>query len=237
MNCKGCNTEKKLVKSHIIPKSFFKHAKGSENILVMRSTSNPARSLKRPIGEYDNEILCESCEAKFQDMDDYAAKILIQETNIKEIKKSGEVIIYKQECVDYLLLKSFVVGLLWRASISNREFYSKVKLGPLEDTAKELIWNNDLSDKHLFSFFLTRFPKRSDRLEKGIISPQGLLRYWGVNYYKFSLGSYTLFVKADSRKTPRHFEKFISKNSNLFIFSNNDFEGSQEFKVAKSLVD
>lgn len=232
MNCKGCNRDKKLVKAHVIPESFFRDLRGEGRTLKLISNVDGVHTKKSPIGVYDKEILCEVCEEKFQVVDDYAAKVLINNTSIEVIKKYGSLDGYKVPNVDYELFKRFIISLLWRSSISKQGFYSKVNLGALEEKAKTLIWNGSSGEKDEFSFLLAKFD------DKGLI-PKAMLdphqeRWFGRRYYRFYLGSFVLYVKADSQVTPEKWEKFIPKDKNLFIISRGKIEKTQEFPVLLS---
>lgn len=64
MICKGCGSDKKLIKAHIIPESFFAGLKTPGNHLLM--VSDTLKYPKRaPLGPYDKEILCHDCEQVF----------------------------------------------------------------------------------------------------------------------------------------------------------------------------
>lgn len=74
-NCNLCLKEKKLIKSHIIPASFF---------VPSHLYSDDKKYRKRsPVGPYDREILCESCNQFInKEFDQYAKEILIDEKNV-----------------------------------------------------------------------------------------------------------------------------------------------------------
>ena len=118
MNCKGCNKKVKLVKAHIIPESFFRYLREDENTLKLVPTDKDHYVKKAPIGIYDKEILCGECEAVFQDVDEYAAKLMLNDQNMSKLHDKGDVVGYNLKDIDYQKLKLFVMSILWRASIS-----------------------------------------------------------------------------------------------------------------------
>ena len=57
MICRGCNQDKKLVKAHIIPESFFRGLRGEKEPAKILSNRKDFYPKKSPIGIYDTEIL------------------------------------------------------------------------------------------------------------------------------------------------------------------------------------
>ncbi len=231
MHCRGCGEDKKLVKAHIIPESFFRTMKAdSERIFqVIDKFEKEWQHKKRiPIGVYDKEILCNDCERKFQLFDDYGFKILF-ESKRTEIKINGEIAFYKTDKIDYKLLKLFFISVIWRASISKQLAFASVNLGKLEDIAKSHIWNDEPGSPDDFSFQLTKFIDTDNEYEKAMLAPERI-RFYGVNYYKFYLCGYILLIKADSRGTPDKYllNTFkIRRDQDLLILAK-DFSGSDE---------
>lgn len=77
--CQGCGLERKLIKAHAIPESFFvkmRSEHGAPKIMTDLKGVYPKKSL---IGVYDEQILCRECEDKFQTVDDYGQQILLQQ--------------------------------------------------------------------------------------------------------------------------------------------------------------
>ncbi|MDN3640372.1 hypothetical protein QWY82_16375 [Simiduia curdlanivorans] len=141
----------------------------------------------------------------------------------------GEVVGYKIRNIDYSLLKQFVLSMLWRASISDSYYYKKVKLGPLENKVKELVWNKDIGSVDEFSFVLAKF-QDTGTVSKTMLDPHQE-RWWGRRYYRFYLSGYVLYVKADSQKTPEEWAIFIPSNNELILISRGRIENSKEYPL------
>ncbi len=229
MICKGCNTDRKLVRSHIIPESFFRDLRGDEDTLKLVPTEKGKFVKRSPIGVYDEEILCSECEKIFQEVDDYAAKKLLQEKNFEEIKDNGELIGYKINDLDVALFKRFVISVLWRASISSKEFYRNINLGKIEDQAKQLIWRKSAGHPHEFSFVLGKFID-TGTISKSIFDPHPEV-WFGRRYYRFYMGGFVLYVKADSQLTPREWAHFIPTDNSLIVISRGNIINSTEFSI------
>lgn len=90
MICKGCNKDTKLVKSHIIPESFYRVLRGKEETLKLVPTDHEQYPKRAPIGVYDPRILCGDCESLFKEVDDYAANVLINHIDMEDIYDGSE---------------------------------------------------------------------------------------------------------------------------------------------------
>jgi len=234
MICKGCYADKQLVKAHIIPESFFRDLRADEKTLLLISNRAGVHKKKAPIGVYDETILCRECEDRFEHIDDYAAKVLVNNDGIEKIRSNGEVTAYRLNEVDTDLIKLFVISLLWRASISRQDFYKKVNLGPLEQKAKDLVWEGSTGNRHDFSFVLAKFDD-TEKISKVILEPHSE-RWFGRKYYRFYIASYVLYVKVDSQNTPKIWERFISSDNTLLLFSRGKLEDSKEYPMLVDAV-
>src|SRR5215208_880584 len=131
--CRLCGRNRKLIKAHIIPEAFFREARGNAKkprLIFDDPNTYPKQSL---IGVYDQEILCEQCESKFQHLDDYGVQVLL--TQFQELflpVTYGDRVVYQATDINHNLLLRFFVATLWRASVSTQMFYKDVNLGHLE---------------------------------------------------------------------------------------------------------
>jgi hypothetical protein len=76
--CKLCGQQEQLVKSHSIPRRFFKEIKGESQHAVFYDSSITAKREATYVqaGVYDDDLLCENCERKFSEWDRYGGDIL-----------------------------------------------------------------------------------------------------------------------------------------------------------------
>jgi len=234
MKCRGCGEEKKLVKAHVIPESFFRGLRDGQKAPEIRSTTEGVHPKKTPIGVYDMGILCNDCEQIFQTLDDYGCQILIKkEAELEPLQHNGQIVGYRINNVDTARLKLFFLSILWRASISTHYFYSKVALNALEEKVKKLVWENDPGGPHDFSFVLAKF--EGDGVGRTILDPHQE-RWSGVRYYRFYLYGYVLHIKADSQKTAPEWEQFIPNGDNIIVVSRGCIEKSKEYPILTTAV-
>lgn len=232
MKCKGCNKDKKLVKSHIIPESFYRGLRESDEPIRMYSTTKGEFPKKAPIGVYDKTILCNECEDRFDSIDSYGHEVLLnREESHKTIENAGKLYGYEVNDIDTGRLKLFFMSILWRASISSQSFFERVKLGPFENRLKDHIWSEDPGGDHDFSYVISKFNTNS--AGRTILSPHSE-RFFDVKYYRFYLYGFTLYIKVDSRATPTEWNKFIPRNGSQLIVYRGNIEEKKEFPVMLS---
>ncbi|MGF1694455.1 hypothetical protein L4C54_02130 [Vibrio lamellibrachiae] len=231
MKCKGCGESKKLIKAHVIPESFFVSMKSSSKPLRLITNTSGVYPKKSPIGVYDQNILCRQCEDKFQQIDDYGYRVLIGEEDKQTPQyDEAQLVGYRINKVDVSKLKLFFISILWRASISEQQFYSKVKLGSLEDKAQKLIWDGKSGELDDFSFVLAKFDDVSDGVSRTLMDPHPE-SWFDVNYHRFYLYGYILYIKTDVKETPSEWKPFISHDDNLIVISRGRVEDSKEFPI------
>ena len=95
-----------------------------------------AKSYKTQHGVYDPNILCAACDGILGSYDDYAIEIC--RTFEKRSTKFDHLFLMRD--VDGDKLAKFALAVLWRASISARDEFKKVDLGPYQDIAKEVLF-------------------------------------------------------------------------------------------------
>jgi len=232
-----CLEDKKLIKAHIIPEGFYRYIKTDSRPLEIRSNIKGEHKKRSYIGIYDNTILCGDCEKLFQRYDNYAQSLLLSDPGEEDyiINTEGRKRGYKLENVNYHNLKLFFLSVLWRASVSNRKEFSKIRTGPFEKILKKMIQENDPGNQDKFSITITRF---DDYLGKNFLLNPHKTRIDGLNYYIFYLGAgYKLYIKIDKRPLPKMLAAIALKpNQPLYIPFNKNFTESKELNILLDII-
>lgn len=129
--CKLClGQANKFVKSHIIPKSAYEEFKKTPLLGVSTHTHG-----KRYQNGIYGEFLCEKCEQKFNQYDEFAVGIFKQGKFQKLLHKEGDVSVFLVENVHQHKgkLHQFALSVLWRAAASGRDEYKSIKLGDYQE--------------------------------------------------------------------------------------------------------
>ena len=202
--CRLCGHNRKLINAHVIPEAFFREARGDAKkprLIFDDPSTYPKQS---PIGVYDQKILCDQCEFKFQQLDNYGVQVL--QTRFHELflpVTYGNRVVYQAENINHNLLLRFLVATLWRASVSTQMFYKDVNLGHLESLAKRTILTQDSPIPKQFSAILSRWVTDKDTTfaTRVLLNPCPSTIY-GINSCRFYFGQVVADIKADKRPLP-----------------------------------
>ena len=195
-----CGLPKPLVKAHVIPEAFFRPLReGPHAPKIYSAGIKPPQ--KSPIGIYDETILCQNCETKFDAIDSYGTHVFLSgfEHHFSLVKHTSDLLTFESETVDQERLLRFLVAVLWRASVSTHTFYGAVKLGPLEDQAIATIESPQHPIPLYFGAILARWVSTPDFEDaaKSIGNPI-ITRIDGAKVYRFHLGNVVALVKASN---------------------------------------
>ena len=156
-SCRGLNcSSTDLVKAHIMPRGFAKTIRGDgPNVMIAKKRgvleANPQ------LGEYDNGILCASCDGKLGILDDYAVEVCRSfETRKQTIAPDT----FEMSGVDGDKFAKAILAILWRASVSERDSFKPVSLGPFEATARDVVFGAyELSAFPEYELIMARYKK------------------------------------------------------------------------------
>jgi hypothetical protein len=168
--CKLCLQNKKLLKkSHIIPDFMYRETgmyDSSHRIRkfsVQRVFKIITDLFSPPTGEYDKNILCARCDNEIiGHYETYARKALFggelpaDENPIvtHHIDLNGKRFSICQN-IDYNKFKLFLLSILWRASITQRDFFQYVNLNlEKEEQLRDMILNGNPGEINDFPIFL-----------------------------------------------------------------------------------
>ena len=148
--CNYCKVDTKLINAHIVPRCFLGDVT-QQNFL--EASTEYLHTKRRPIGPYDQKILCAKCDGKIGEFDNYAKALLMD--NIDQYRNSKHPFYQiPSQSYDYAKLKKFFISLIWRASISSDDMFNRVSLGRYNDIALSHIKGKDPLDDNLFAVLL-----------------------------------------------------------------------------------
>ena len=232
--CRCCGERRPLVKAHIIPEAFFRAiGTGKDAPLLVSNRSDMPFPRRTPIGVYDAELLCDPCERKFDRIDAYGTKTLLQTLRgpaLSPMRHNGEVIGFEAHGINQSLLLRFLVATLWRASVTKQPMFDRVALGErYEKLAKDAL----TEDSNLSSDFGAVLAVFKDR--EGIDESIGFgdpirQRYDGVNIYRFYFGPYHAHIKVDGRPFGKELGIAALGVSPILRVIRRDFKVSKDFR-------
>ncbi len=206
--------------------------RSSAGFLNMVPSESSKRVTKSNIGDYDPSILCHECDQVLAVFDEYGKQVLIDEIHpFEEISKAGVVAGWNINDCNPVRLEKFFLAILWRASISSRDFFRKVKLGPYEKTLKDYLWSKE-TDNPSFGCVVAKFraSRRVPDVEKTIFDPHRF-KYQNINYYQLYLGGYMIWIRVDKRKPADTIGRCELTNDVKPIVVSRSFDDSKELNL------
>ncbi|MEI6714360.1 MAG: hypothetical protein WCO60_11455 [Verrucomicrobiota bacterium] len=205
-SCRLCLQNRKFIKAHSIPEAFFRELREEEQSprLVSGQTGFFAKDI--PIGVYDQQMLCQQCELKFNNIDDYGIKCLLREfdKHFVPMLDGGRLAGFEstEANPDPERLLRFFVAVLWRASKSAQPFYKQVDLGPHEVAAIECVVSPDMPVSPVFDAVLARWCDEDESIPTTAMLNPMREQWSGVDAYRLYLGKLVAFVKVDHQAFP-----------------------------------
>lgn len=211
MECNFCNQLfPKLVKSHIIPRSFYKTLRDESKpySIFLEAGSEKNHETYHQSGIHDSEIVCEACEKRFAPFDKHGYEVFKKTLEIRQLYQddNGYPCAYFIENGDYTKLKLFVLSMLWRAHASSHKFFSHVNLGKHANILRSYIANGVAPKPDEYGVIFFHY-KEQDYSE--ILIPPWRHRIAGVNVYRFYLPDLVILIKVDQRPMPMLFKRML----------------------------
>ncbi len=231
----GCSSTE-LIKAHLTPRSFGRQVQeaNSPNLLVSRTRYTKAL----PLGLYDPNILCSTCDGLLNTrFDDPAFDLLkVFSSAPKRIFTDLVNAYFEMEGVDCDLLCGFVLSILWRYAISILPDASEVKLGPYQARAREVLWGvKPLASFPEFQVVCQRYTKGAIETEKMYSSPVDM-RDPDFNSYGFSMLGFHFLAKVDRRPFPSLYTPYVMNGSSMLRGYFVDFHDTPQGRGAREML-
>jgi hypothetical protein len=198
--CRFCNRSKSLVKSHVIPRSFFHQLRGSAKHLYAGVYREHRPLEYSQSGIWDDEILCCDCEPLFSEWDAYGFEVLHPPPGTNgPIRNDNDLLPFFLRNVDYAKLKLFILGTLWRASVTKHGFFGSIDLGPHELRIADMLRQKNPGTPDEYAVIITRLI--GERLDKVIYAPWST-KLRGVHFCILYLPNLKIHIKVDKRPLP-----------------------------------
>lgn len=191
--CKFCGKNKKIIQSHIIPKSFYQikiqgRYEGINPHKLFLDKVHSQNGLKEP-------LLCKECDNKLGYFDNHAYRFLFNDVphlyfTPTPIPGILETYLHSSE-FNYNNLKRFFISLVWRASICNK---IPLSLGTYEEKALKILKNEMLDSETLFVPLIYR--KETNPNVDAIIGAFAK-EFAGQKQFCFRLPNYEIMILTD----------------------------------------
>lgn len=212
-NCRLCDEEKELKKSHIIPRFFYKPMEWDGKNFRYQILGIHSNYKKIRQGGIKEKLLCKECEQIFSVWENYVNKTLYGGVELKIRNLSNRK--WLVSGLDYNKFKLFQLSILWRASISTQEFFKSVSLGEKhESQIKKMLKNQDPEPPEKYACILVAVIFDRKPINDLMINPTPI-RQDNHRVYRFVFGGFAWAFFVSSHFIP-------DKVSNVVINENGE---------------
>lgn len=234
--CQLCLSEGTLAKrSHIFPDFFYKKIMDGEKLYLV----DPQKIIKEKpednrylnTGDYDNSILCDHCENHISKFESYGRNIFYGHSSNKfraSTSNQGKFINLKN--LDYAKLKLFFLSIIWKSSVSKREFYKTVYLGHKhEEIMRKMILNSEPYDDSKYPICIVKLTDKENISR--LISGFNKLKQDGIFSYLLLIDGFLFWYKISSHKSSIFDTKFRIRSDGSLLVPVAPSEKSYDFII------
>ncbi len=211
--CALCLKSAKLCKSHIISRFLLWQAFAESNSAVVKSVFPGEPSFKNQGDGHWERLLCWDCEQRFQTWETYARDILFDRPKRIDVQSHLGIHITG---IDYRKFKLFQMSLLWRISACRLPFYSRVRLGPLEEELRQMLVDGDAGDPTTFGCTMVALTMQDGTPACPVIEPvtATIRTFRRVHFYA---GGFAWTFSVSRRPNLSQTPYFLSREGEIFI--------------------
>ncbi|MCR9074279.1 MAG: hypothetical protein NXI18_21705 [Alphaproteobacteria bacterium] len=170
-----------LQNSHIIPEFLYRPGYDEKGRLLELSGDVGRKKLIQK--GYRERLLCAGCETHIGRFEKYFADLWYQTDPLPNPVTTNGIL----RSFDYQPFKLFLLSILWRAGISEREEFSTVRLGPYENELREMLLHEDPGPDTQFQIYglVLLAPQTASPCHGTIMPPARLRLPAGQTGYEF----------------------------------------------------
>jgi hypothetical protein len=236
MICKLCQKEENLIKAHIIPDFMYKDIYDEKHLFHKLHLSDRSKDSKIPTGEYDSQILCANCDNSIiGKLESYAAEIFetggSARSAVLHYKDIGADVLHTKD-IEYTKFKLFLLSILWRSSITTREFFRNINLGPYENVIRDMLYHQDPKDHADFPVVLMAIRHDVPWTSQLILEPDGI-KIDNITWYRFFINGIMFFYIVGenlNKLNPFILDTIINKSNEMKIIFVQDGQGETLLK-------
>ncbi|MBL7128175.1 MAG: hypothetical protein ISS16_04240 [Ignavibacteria bacterium] len=168
--------------------------------------------MQKGLREY---LLCNDCEQQIGRYEKYVNDVFFNKTTNNVIQDDKIIVIKK---VDYVLMKLFQLSILWRASISSKEIFRYIELGPHQEIIRKMIYNEKPGKYYEYGCLQIAVIIDDSKLIEGLMLNPEYLRIEGYRLYRFVFGGFIWAYFVSSHNYQYKWKKFfLLENGTLTI--------------------
>lgn len=215
MRCRLCLQNKELCESHLIPEFFYKPLYDFKHRFeVVKLLDGPQKQyLQKGTRE---KLLCSKCETKLSRLEDYARRLFYGGEEFLLSEEESKLVV---RGIDYVRFKLFQLSVLWRAAVSNHNFFQGVKLAPgHEERLRKMLHTETPGEFYEYGCVLLGLRARNGTAMDQLMERPFSFRSDGHRCYRFLFGGhYWVFVVSKHTSAFLHKDFFLSEDGTLIV--------------------
>jgi len=214
MQCKLCQKERKLCKSHIIPKFFFRRMKDEKGRMLFIPTSEDSSVQYKQDGVYE-KMLCHDCEAYLSAFERRASGVFYKNMEYFDTDAQNKIRVVNLE---YKEFKLFQLSVLWKAGVAKNRFFNNVRLGPHLEIIRKMLIEKDPGAPHEYGCIMVGLTDPDIPFRVVMMPERG--RDGAHTMYRFTFGCCLwLYVVSSHSKSFEKKEYFLQKDGSMLFLS------------------
>lgn len=210
--CKLCGRDRKLIKSHVIPKSLFKDVFGNNHVANVDLNSKSTK-FQSDTG-YDKNLFCLECDRDIVGkLDNYFAESIFkskkESSNSSIIEThlidNGDIKMSRLSGLNYNTLKLFFISLLLRSSLTENAFFKQVDVSKFHNDLKSMILDNFACSENRFQVSVMKIIPDSTRPYVSVFTPMKS-KSGGATHYMFYINTYIIYINISQHNIPDIFK-------------------------------
>lgn len=219
MTCRLCEQNEDLRNSHIIPEFVFTALYDKKHKFHVLSTlqERPRPMEQKGIREI---LLCGDCEQQLSVYEKYAREVLLGGVEIV-VQHDGNLLMLSE--LDYVKFKLFQLSILWRSSISSHPIFSKVSLGPHEETIRKMIKDGNPGKQLEYPCIMFGLSSKSG-IHGNFIDQPRKIPIDGYTTYRFVFTGFMWSFYVSSHKLPKLIKHAAISEAGRMVIGRGSFE-------------
>lgn len=230
--CRLCGASTTLRRSHVIPEFIYQPMYDEKHrfFALDKREAWRAKPVQKGLSE---RMLCDRCERFFSKFEKYAAEVMSGRSSAT-LRQSRDRIWVSG--LDYGRFKLFLLSILWRASVSNLEFFKLVSLGPHEDKIKSMLIEERPRRSEEYGCAVIFYRLRGEEMTDTMFNPEPF-RWSGRRFTKFYFGGACWCFCCDNQPPTAHLRRLYLQEDGTFMGLKMDLQDAWDFAdAAKAIV-
>lgn len=159
---------------------------------------------------WTERLLCDECEGRVGQFENYAAKFFAGSDNWQVIDvKEKAMRLFIVNDFDYPLLKLFFMSVLWRSAVSSIPAFEAVAFSPVyQEELRQMLLACEPGKEHDYGTVIFKYESQKNEYEKITFAPHRIRHSGCVTYFQLQLNEFPCRMKVSNQKDAARYDGF-----------------------------